>query len=111
MPTSFSLRFSLPFSWLPWFSILPSIVDGNKQRCFVALVECIESLKNDVKKKVRPIFTLRVRLPGPRLAGRPSRWRPYLLHCAQHAPHPHGYTLKSFPQICEDAQGQPAEDI
>jgi len=26
----------------------------------LSLVECIESLKNDVKKKVKPIFTLRV---------------------------------------------------
>ena len=39
-------------SWLPCFLFSLSIVQSSSQRCFVAIVECIESLKNDVKQKM-----------------------------------------------------------
>jgi hypothetical protein len=38
-------------SWLPFLFSL-SIVQSSSQRSFVAIVECIESLKNDVKQKM-----------------------------------------------------------
>jgi len=34
------------------FSILPFDCQSSSQRSFVAIVECIESLKNDVKQKM-----------------------------------------------------------
>jgi hypothetical protein len=49
---SFLLTSLRPFSWLPWFLFSLSIVQSSSQRSFVAIVECIESLKNDVKEKM-----------------------------------------------------------
>jgi len=49
---SFLLTSLRPFSWLPWFLFSLSIVQSSSQRSFVAIVECIESLKNDVKQKM-----------------------------------------------------------
>jgi hypothetical protein len=37
---------------LPLFLFSLSILHRVAQRCFVAIVECIESLKNDVKQKM-----------------------------------------------------------
>jgi hypothetical protein len=39
-------------SWLPCFLFSLSIVQSSSQRSFVAIVECIESLKNYVKQKM-----------------------------------------------------------
>src|SRR5579864_2428458 len=46
------LTFSLRLSWLPCFLFSLSIVQSSSQRSFVAIVECIESLKNYVKQKM-----------------------------------------------------------
>ena len=48
---SFLLTSSRLSSWLP-FSILPFDCSIESQRSFVAIVECIESLKNYVKQKM-----------------------------------------------------------
>jgi len=38
--------------WLPWLPILPSIVHGSCNGLQLQLIECIESLKCEVKKKM-----------------------------------------------------------
>jgi len=49
---SFLLTSSRLSSWLPCYLFSLSIVQSSSQRSFVAIVECIESLKNDVKQKM-----------------------------------------------------------
>jgi hypothetical protein len=44
---------SLPFSWLPLVSILPSIFHGKIcNDVLLQLFDCIELMKNEVKKKM-----------------------------------------------------------
>jgi hypothetical protein len=52
--TSLSASFSsLPFSWLPWFySPFPFFMDLLSNGRLLQLIECIESIKSDVKKKM-----------------------------------------------------------
>jgi hypothetical protein len=43
----------LPFSWLPFGSILPSILHGKIcNDVLLQLIDCIESMKNEVKRKM-----------------------------------------------------------
>jgi len=51
-----SVSSSLPFSWLPFGSILPSIVHGKFcNDALLQLIDCIESMKNEVKKKMHEV--------------------------------------------------------
>ena len=78
----------------------------------LSLVECIESLKNDVKKKVKPIFTLRVPPKSRDEAMLSEAERScHASMCATRS-EAHEHTVKSFVQVGGDgAQQQSAEDV
>jgi hypothetical protein len=47
----------LPFSWLPWFySPFPFFMDKSATNVLLQLFDCIELMKNEVKKKMNEVY-------------------------------------------------------